>query len=238
MRLYVGTSGYSYKEWKGTFYPEKLKNDHMLKHYGTKLNSVEINSSFYRMPRRSTLEKWAGEVPDGFRFVLKASRRITHERMLKGADDTVDYLFELSESLGVKLGPILFQLHPRLRCDVDLLARFLDLLPEGRLVAFELKHRSWSENPKVPELLRARNAATVWVHNDGDSPEPPSCLPSTASWGYARLRSGEYTVEDLVAWQRAFEQAGWQEVYTYFKHEEEMTGPEFAVRMLGLQSSR
>lgn len=235
MRLFAGTSGYSYKEWKGDFYPEWLKNDDMLKHYGTRLNSVEINSSFYRMPRRTTLEKWAADVPDGFRFTLKASRRITHEKRLSDAQDSVDYLHGLTGELGEKLGPILFQLHPRLTRDLDLLGRFLKGLPREWMPAFELQHGSWQDDPEVDDLLAAHQAARVIVHEDADTSSPPA-LPATASWGYLRLRSAHYSDEDLSAWREKLEETGWREAYVYFKHEEEMSGPEFAIRLLELSA--
>lgn len=237
VKWYVGTSGYSYKEWKGTFYPEKLKNDDMLKYYGTKLTSVEINSSFYRMPRRTTLEKWAEEVPDGFRFVLKASKRITHEKRLANAQDSVDYLFGLTEELKDKRGPILFQLHPRLTRDLDLLERFLEGLPKEWKPAFELQHKSWNEDPEVDRLLAAHGAARVHVHRDQDPLSPPETLAATTTWGYLRMRACDYEDADLLAWRQKLEETGWEEVYAFFKHEEEMTGPELAVRFLELQSA-
>jgi uncharacterized protein YecE (DUF72 family) len=233
VRLYSGTSGYSYPEWKGTFYPEKLKTADMLRDYASKLDAVEINSSFYRIPRRSTLEKWASEVPDHFRFVLKATKRITHEKMLKECQDTVDYMLGVFDVLGAKLGPVMFQLHPRLRADADLLARFLDGLPKGRKYAFELQHESWAD-PAIDPVLRAHDAARVFVHGEKDPPAPEGPLSSNATWGYLRLRACEYAGGDLEAWKRAMDAAGWAEGYAFFKHEEEMTGPAFAVGLRAL----
>src|SRR5947208_15502677 len=143
MNLYVGTSGYSYKEWKGTFYPEDLPDKQMLRFYGERFRAVEINNTFYRMPKASVLEAWADEVPADFRFVLKASQRITHMQRLKDAGDSVAYLLKVAGALKEQLGPLLFQLPPYLKKDLPRLREFLKLLPPERCAAFEFRHQSW-----------------------------------------------------------------------------------------------
>ncbi len=140
MRCWVGTSGFSYKAWKGSFYPEDLPNDRMLAYYGERLNAVEINNTFYRMPARKVLTDWAGKVPDDFSFVLKASRKITHFKRLKNTQDELSYLVDVSSELGDRLGPMLFQLPPNLKSDVGRLRDFVSLFPEGLRAAFEFRN--------------------------------------------------------------------------------------------------
>src|SRR6266705_3803721 len=158
MNLYVGTSGYSYKEWKGTFYPDDLPDKQMLRFYGERFRSVEINNTFYRMPKASILEAWAAEVPADFKFVLKASQRITHKQRLKDADDSVSYLLEVAGALKERLGPLLFQLPPELKKDLPRLREFLTLLPPDRPSAFEFRHQSRFDG-EVFSLLREHQVA-------------------------------------------------------------------------------
>src|SRR5437899_2742396 len=143
MNFYVGTSGYSYKEWKGPFYPEDLPAKQMLHYYGERFRTVEINNTFYRMPKASVLEAWAGEVPADFKFVLKASQRITHMQRLKGSEESLAYLLKAADALKGRLGPLLFQLPPNMKKDAQRLRDFLALLPSQRRVAFEFRHQSW-----------------------------------------------------------------------------------------------
>src|ERR1700704_1794485 len=143
MHIRVGTSGYSYKEWKGSFYPEDLPAAKMLPYYGERFDSVEINNTFYRMPDAKMVSKWGEQVPEAFTFVLKAPQRITHQKKLTGAGDDVKVLFEAAETLGGKLGPVLFQLPPYSRKDAVKLREFVAVLPQGRRVAFEFRHESW-----------------------------------------------------------------------------------------------
>src|SRR5438105_3602925 len=158
MNLYVGTSGYSYKEWKGTFYPEDLPDKQMLRFYGEHFCSVEINNTFYRMPKASVLEAWASEVPERFRFVIKASQRITHMQRLKDAGDSVSYLLKVAGSLKDRLGPFLFQLPPHLKKDAQRLREFLPLLGSQNRAAFEFRHQSWFDE-EVFGILREHQAA-------------------------------------------------------------------------------
>ncbi|HZE74315.1 MAG TPA: DUF72 domain-containing protein, partial [Gemmatimonadales bacterium] len=181
MQLFVGTSGYAYKEWKGAFYPAKLPADEMLHFYSSRLPAVEINNTFYRMPSERVLVEWAGQVPEAFRFVLKASQRITHYARLKIEDDSLDYFLRTANVLGSRLGPTLFQLPPNLKKDLPRLSDFLAKLPRTWRAAMEFRHESWFADD-VLEALRARDIALVAVDEDeGGSPLVP-----TASWGYLR----------------------------------------------------
>jgi uncharacterized protein YecE (DUF72 family) len=240
-RLRAGTSGFSYKEWKGPFYPEKLAEKDLLAFYASKLPAVEINNTFYRLPRASVLEAWAAQVPEDFRFSIKASRRITHIRRLKEAQDETEYLLRTLAALGSRLGAILFQLPPNLKLDLDRLRAFLDLLPAGTPAAFEFRHESWSD-PRVHEALRARDFA--WVVADGveerdeaDAAPPaaaPAEIPGTASFGYLRLRRPDYQRADLAGWAQRILARGWREALVFFKHEDEGAGPRLAAQFLEL----
>ena len=229
-RLWTGTSGFSYKEWKGSFYPEKLPATKMLAYYSRQLSSVEINNTFYRLPRAEMLEKWAAQVPDDFAFVLKASRRITHMKRLKDAGDPLEYLVRTSVgALGLRLGPILFQLPPYLRADVERLADFLALLsegvgaPDGFRAAFEFRHASWFTE-EVYQALADRGAALVTADTgDGEAP-----VVETAGFGYARLRRPGYGEAELRDWAAALQRPAWSDVFVFFKHEDEGAGPRMA----------
>ncbi len=226
MRLWSGTSGFSYKEWKGSFYPEKIQPKAMLEHYAGRLNSVEINATFYRMPRSETLRRWAEVVPDDFRFVLKANRRITHTKRLRDADDPLDYMLRTAlDALGDKLGPILFQLPPWLPRDVERLRAFLELIPDGVRSAFEFRHESWGEE-EVDAALAARNAARVAVDAEGGSPQ----VAATADFGYARLRRPAYERSELAVWAERLAREPWRDAFVFFKHEDEGSGPKAAHR--------
>ena len=228
MRLSVGTSGYSYKGWRGPFYPEDVPAREMLRFYGEKLPAVEINNTFYRLPKASVLESWAGQVPASFRFAIKASRRITHFKRLKDAGEETGYLLRTTQSLGDRLGAILFQLPPQLRCDTDRLSTFLDLLPNGTRAAFEFRHPSWMDDA-VWATLKERNYACVFADQDGeDRPEPVA----TANWGYLRLRRSEYARADLLAWVKRIYAQDWDEAFVFFKHEDEGAGPKLAMTFL------
>src|SRR5438874_2552791 len=171
MNLYVGTSGYSYKEWKGPFYPEDLGDKQMLRYYGERFRTVEINNTFYAMPKAPVLEGWASAVPADFKFVLKAPKRITHIQRLKDTGDSVSYLFQVAVALQERLGPILFQLPPNLQKDAARLRAFLALLPSQRRVAFEFRHASWFDD-EVLGLLRDHGAALCLAEAEGDLEVP------------------------------------------------------------------
>ena len=230
MDLYVGTSGYSYKEWKGTFYPEDLPDKQMLRFYGERFRSVEINNTFYRMPKASVLEAWANEVPADFMFVLKASQRITHHQRLKDADDSVSYLLEVAGALKERLGPLLFQLPPYLKKDAPRLREFLALLPSDRRAAFEFRHQSWFDD-EVFGLLRDHRAVLCIAEAENELEIP---FVSTADWGYLRLRRPDYGDAELKAWAKRVQEQKWREAFIFFKHEEEGKGPEMAKRFLKL----
>ena len=223
-RLWTGTSGFSYKEWKGSFYPEKLPANRMLEYYSRRLDSVEINNTFYRLPRAEMLEKWASTVPDDFTFVLKASRRITHMKRLKDAGDPLDYLVQTATgALGDRLGPILFQLPPYLRVDVGRLRDFLVLIPEGVRAAFEFRHESWFEDD-VYQALADHGAALVTA----DTGEGEAPVVETAAFGYARLRRPGYGAPELAEWAAALRRPAWSDVFVFFKHEDAGAGPKMA----------
>ena len=218
MQIRVGTSGYSYKEWKGSFYPEDLKSADMLRSYAERFTSVEINNTFYRMPKATMLEGWAGQVPSDFRFVLKASQQITHRKRLKDAGEPVAYLLETAATLGERLGPVLFQLPPYLKKDVGRLRDFLALLPDGRPFAFEFRHDSWSTD-EVHDALHERNCALVCADTE-DSGEEGARIVSTADWGYLRLRRCDYTPAELRPWTDRIRSQPWERAFVFFKHEE------------------
>lgn len=225
MRVHVGTSGYNYPEWRGTFYPEDLSAKKMFAFYAERFTTVEINYTFYRMPTPKTTEAWRAQAPDGFRYVLKAPKRITHERRLLDCADTLAFFCDSARGLGAHQGPLLFQLPPHLKCDVARLEAFLALMPADVQPAFEFRHESWFTED-VWSLLRARNAALCIA--DADDRSTP--VVATASYGYLRLRDEGYTSADLDRWAGVvLAQVGtWDDAWVFFKHEEEGKGPEFA----------
>ncbi|HXH94816.1 MAG TPA: DUF72 domain-containing protein [Thermoanaerobaculia bacterium] len=227
MHIRVGTSGYSYKEWKGTFYPDDLQAAKMLPYYGERFDSVEINNTFYRMPDAKMVAKWGEQVPDGFTFVLKAPQRITHQKRLVGAGDDLRQLFEAGEVLGSKLGPVLFQLPPFSRKDALKLREFVAILPPDRRVAFEFRHDSWFDE-EIYAILRGRDIALCAADTD-EVTDPDALVVPTASWGYMRLRRTEYAPGQLTAWAQRVEKQAWSDAYVFFKHEDEGKGPRFAV---------
>lgn len=229
MRLLVGTSGYAYKEWKGIFYPEKLAQKKFLAYYAEHFRSVEINYTFRRMPAESTLLNWAGQVPEGFEFVLKASQRITHFKRLQDAGDEMDYLLRTTGVLREKLGPMLFQLPPSFRADPERLRQFVATLPTQRRFAFEFRHESWNTD-EIAEILSDRGITLATVEMDGDGAPPP--IRSTTSWGYFRLRKVDYSVDELRGWCDRIRSQPWERAYVFFKHEDKGTGPALAQRFL------
>jgi uncharacterized protein YecE (DUF72 family) len=229
-RVWIGTSGYNYPEWRGSFYPEKMKPADMLKFYGREFDSVEINYTFYRMPNAKTIEGWAGDTPEDFRFVLKAPKRITHEKRLKDFGDTLAVFVRLSSGLEGRLGPLLFQLPPNLKKDLPRLEAFLDEIPDTARAAFEFRHESWFDDD-VLAALRTRGAALCIA----DSEKISAPIVQTAAFSYFRLRDEGYQDADIATWAdkvRDASKAG--EVYVFFKHEESGKGPAFAKQMRGL----
>jgi len=228
VKLFAGASGYSFKEWKGDFYPEKCKPEEMLAFYSERLPTVEINNTFYRMPRRDVLAAWAERTPEGFRFAIKASRRITHMGRLKteSVGDSVDYLYENLDALGPKRGPVLFQLPPNLKKDLPRLQAFLPLLPAGHCAAFEFRNDTWFEDD-VYDTLKSAGAALVLSEREDNAPPP---LVETAPWGYVRLRLETYSEDDLARWAERLAGTGWNEVFAYFMHEP--TAPAYAKTLM------
>lgn len=230
MGLFAGTSGYSYKEWKGEFYPEKIKPDEMLAFYATQLPSVEVNNTFYRMPRADMLRTWREKVPAKFSFVVKASRRITHIKRLKNVEDEMGFLFENLEALEKKLGVVFFQLPPNFKKDMERLQPFLDLLPKGRF-AFEFRHESWFDD-EVYAALKKKDCALCLADTGDEGLEVP--LVSTAKWGYLRLRRPEYKKKDLEKWLEWIGEQKWKHAWVFFKHEDAGGGPVMAKKLLQL----
>jgi uncharacterized protein YecE (DUF72 family) len=229
MDLYVGTSGFSYKEWKGSFYPAELPASDWLRYYAERLPAVEINNTFYRMPKKEVLASWAAQVPESFRFVVKAPRRITHIKRLKDVEADAAFLFDTLGALGVRRGPVLVQLPPNLPKDTVRLDAFLKGVPEEFPLAFEFRNPSW-HSPDVLDRLRARDFPLVAVDDD-EMPDPP--LVPTASWGYLRLRRADYDDGALRSWRERIAGVPWNRVFLFFKHEDEGLGPKLAARFLG-----
>jgi uncharacterized protein YecE (DUF72 family) len=229
VKLRVGTSGFSYPEWKGSFYPEKTKSADMLRFYAGVFGTVEMNNTFYRMPTPKVVAAWAEQVPGGFHFVLKAPQRITHFQRLEGVEENVSFFLNSAIVLADKLGPLLFQLPPNLKKDAARLRAFLAQIPATCRVAMEFRHESWFDD-EVFDVLRAHRASLCIADTDeGDTP-----LVSTAPFGYLRLRRVEYGDAELGAWHEKIRTQGWDEAYVFFKHEDEAKGPRFASRFIEL----
>ncbi len=228
--LLAGASGYSYEAWKGSFYPAEIKADEMLTWYAQRLPTVEINNSFYRMPKTSVLEAWAAATPAEFHFAIKASRRITHDARLKveSAAEPLAYLYRNLAALGDKRGAVLFQLPPNLKKDVARLSAFLQLLPAGHRAAFEFRNDSWFDD-EVYDALKAVNAALVLSEREDSTPPP---WVATASWGYVRLRLEHYSDDDLARWAERLAASAWQQTLVYFMHEP--TAPGYAQTLMRL----
>lgn len=230
MNILVGTSGWSYKEWKGSFYPPKLPAEEMLRFYAGHFAAVEVNNSFYRIPAERVLATWAEQVPESFRFALKASRRITHNSRLKDDDGSLAYFLRAINPLGDRLGPTLFQLPPTFRKDTERLLQFLALLPRRWRAALEFRHASWFVE-EVFDALRNRDVALVAVDED-EAEGTGSPLVPTASWGYIRLRRAAYDESGLATWAARIRENPWDEAYVFLKHEDgSPAGPAAAAQM-------
>jgi uncharacterized protein YecE (DUF72 family) len=227
-RLLAGASGYSFKEWKGSFYPENIKAEAMLAWYAERLPTVEINNTFYRMPKTAVLETWAGATPESFRFAIKASRRITHIARIKveTAAEPLGYLYRNLAALGAKRGPVLFQLPPNLKKDLPRLSEFLRLLPDGHGAAFEFRNDTWFADD-VYDALKAAGAALCLSEREDNAPPP---LVETAPWGYVRLRLETYADDDLRQWARRLDATSWRTINVYFMHEP--TAPAYAQALM------
>jgi uncharacterized protein YecE (DUF72 family) len=225
MALWVGTSGYNYPEWRGSFYPEKLPAAKMLPYYAERLSTVEINNTFYRMPNEAAVAGWDNSTPSRFRLTLKAPKRITHIARLRDCAEAVRRFLQVADTLGPKLGALLFQLPPYLRRDPGLLESFVETLPPGTCAAFEFRHASWFDE-QTYACLAARNLALCVA----DSEKLSTPLRITAKYSYFRLRDEGYTAADLKRWVGLIRKqtTDCEDVFVYFKHEEAGKGPEFA----------
>jgi uncharacterized protein YecE (DUF72 family) len=224
MRYWIGTSGYNYPEWRGSFYPEKFPTNKMLAYYAERFDTVEVNYTFYRMPTEKLLDGWAAGTPDGFTFTLKAPRRITHDAKLRNCEELTESFVRIAGTLGGKLAVLLFQLPPNFKRNDDILAAFLASIPEGTRAAFEFRHDSWHDEA-VFAALRARNLALCIA----DSEKMSTPAIATADYTYFRLRDEGYQPADITRWgaiAQGLTQA--RNAFVYFKHEEEGKGPEFA----------
>jgi len=229
MNLYVGTSGYSYPEWKGPFYPRDLPAKQMLRYYGQHFRAVESNYTFRSLPTPAVVATWAADLPAGFKFALKAPQQITHIKRLKDVAEPVARFLDVAAGLKRRLGPLLFQLPPNFKKDVARLRDLLTLLPRRR-AALEFRHPSWFDD-EVFGLLRKRGAALCIADTDEGLDVP---FVATADWGYLRLRGTDYGDAELKAWLKRIRGQGWRDAYVFFKHEDEANGPRLAKRLAAL----
>jgi uncharacterized protein YecE (DUF72 family) len=223
--ILVGTSGYQYPEWRGTFYPEKFATDKMLAYYAERFPTVEINYTFYRMPTEKLVAGWAAGTPEHFSFTLKAPRRITHDAKLRNCEDALQAFCRAARMLGPKLATLLFQLPPNFKKDAALLRSFTEGIPEGTRAAFEFRHPSWFD-AEVFDALRARHLALCIA----DSEKMSTPVEMTADYAYFRLRDEGYQQADLERWAATVRALPVTDAYVYFKHEEQGLGPDFAAR--------
>jgi uncharacterized protein YecE (DUF72 family) len=225
MRIHIGTSGYNYPEWRGTFYPAELASSKMFGFYSQRFRTVEINYTFYRMPTPKTTKGWHDQAPPGFLYTLKAPRQLTHDRRLVNCEEPLARFVDAARGLGAHLGTLLFQLPPNFRCDVGKLSAFLAAMPKDVRPAFEFRHDSWLTE-EIYALLRSHGTA-LCIADFGDKTTP---LQATARHGYFRLRDEGYQKADLETWAgRVLDRAAdWDDAFVYFKHEEQGKGPEFA----------
>ncbi len=235
MKIYVGTSGYSYKEWKGKFYPEKISPKEMLRFYSGRFRTVEINNTFYHMPTETMLASWAEQVPDDFVFAFKAPQVVTHVKRLRNVSAEIEYLLRTLSFLGGRLGPLLFQFPKSFRANREVLKDFLALIPETMACAFEFRNPSWLE-AEILDLLRERGCSLCIADSDES---PTNEIISTTTWGYLRLRRLDYTDADLSRWMDRILAQKWKTAFVFFKHEEEdaTKGPEMAIRFQELTHS-
>ncbi len=234
MNIYAGTSGFAHKEWKGKFYPEKISPKDMLRFYSGRFNTVEINNTFYHMPKESVLSSWAEQVGSEFVFALKAPQVITHIKRLKNVFEETEYLFKSLSTLDKKLGPLLFQFPKSFHADRPVLEDFLPLIPDGAACAFDFRSPSWLE-VGMPDLLREKGCS-LCIEDTDENPVPG--IISTAPWGYLRLRRSGYTDADLSHWAEKILSQKWERAFVYFKHEDEAKGAELAMRFQELIDSR
>lgn len=233
MNLYAGTSGYSYKEWKGSFYPANLAAKDMLRYYASKLPAVELNNTFYRLPQPGMIESWKAQVPGNFRFSVKASQGITHFRRLKDAADATKRMLDIVSGLEDRLAAVIYRFPEDMEKDLKRLDAFLKHLPQNPPAAFDFRHPTWFDED-VRQLLRSENRALVI----SDTNElPVSQIDKTADWGYVRLRRVNYSTADLRDWISRMKDQDWKTAFVFFKHEDEGTGPRLAEEFINLSQS-
>jgi uncharacterized protein YecE (DUF72 family) len=227
VKLLAGTSGYSYKEWKGHFYPEDLAASKFLRYYGERFATVEANGTFYKMPTDKQLAAWCDQVPAQFEFAIKAPQRITHQQRLSGSQESVERLLHATAALGDRLGPFLFQLPPFLKKDIPLLKQFLGIWPRDKRAAFEFRHASWFDDETFATLREAGAALCI-----AEAEKLVTPLIATAPFGYLRLRREDYVERDVLEWSQKIAAQPWERAYVYFKHEDAGTGPKLARKLL------
>lgn len=231
MKFFVGTSGYSYKEWKGSFYPQSLPAKDMLAYYSTQLRAVELNNTFYRLPQPEMIESWKLQVPKNFRFSIKASQGITHFRRLKDAGWATRLMLERISALEDRFGAVLFRFPEDMTKDLDRLEKFLKELPRDIPAAFDFRHASWFDD-EVRALLRSENR--VFCITDSDE-MPANDIDKTADWGYVRLRRVKYSKKDLDEWHKRMLAQKWKHAFVFFKHDDEGTGPKLAAQFIAIK---
>lgn len=230
MQFFVGTSGFSYKEWKGGFYPDKLPAKQMLSYYASQFPAIEMNYTFRQVPTAKVLEGWQAQAPTPFRFALKAPMAITHLKRLKNAEEATEAFVAAGALLGEQRGPLLFQLPPNFRKDLPRLEAFLKIIAKKQQVVFEFRHESWFDDEVYACL--SKHACALCVADTGEGPSAP--WQATTKWGYIRLRSEGYTDRQLREWIQRCRAEEWVEAYVFFKHEDTGTGPKLAARFLEL----
>jgi len=230
MNLYVGTSGYGYKEWKGSFYPEKIPAKDMLTFYAARLRAVELINTFYRLPQQSMVESWKAQVPDNFRFSVRASQTITHFRRLKDAGAQTRSLLKTVSALEDHLGAVIFRFPEDMKKDLKRLETFLKELPADPPAAFDFRHPTWFDD-EVRALLRSQNRA-LCISDTNET--PLDRIDKTADWGYLRLRRVKYSDAELKGWIKRVRAQDWKTTFVFFKHEDEATGPKLAARFVAL----
>jgi uncharacterized protein YecE (DUF72 family) len=233
MKIYAGTSGFGHAEWKGKFYPEKIRPGDMLRFYAERLGTVEINNTFYHMPSEKMILSWAAQVPPDFVFAIKAPQVITHRKQLRHVSGEIERLLKSLSVLGSKQGPVLFQFPKSFSSDTALLREFLSLLPRHSRPAFEFRSPTWHTD-EVLGLLTDNASSLCIADTDEQTVEQ---IKSTADWGYLRLRRSDYTDADLSIWAGRILSQQWEQAFVFFKHEDEAKGPEQAMRFLMLIES-
>jgi uncharacterized protein YecE (DUF72 family) len=231
MNIWIGTSGFQYSEWKGTFYPEDLSTAKMLPFYAERLSTTEVNYTFRRIPSVKTIQAWWDATPERFKFSLKAPQKVTHFARLRNCGDTLRYFYQVISDLEAKLGVVFFQLPPAFKKDATLLAAFLDDIPRGMRAAFEFRHASWFDD-EVLALLKNKNIALCIA----DSEKLATPIVATADYGYLRLRREDYQAADVARWAETIrtQKDGWSNAFVYFKHEESGIGTKLATQLLEL----